>query len=31
MMSPEGQAAAADVLTFTTDRPYVLLFDSREV
>jgi len=31
MMSPQGQAAAADVPTFTTDPPYVLLFDSREV
>jgi uncharacterized protein (TIGR02118 family) len=29
--SAEGQAAAADVQTFTTDRPYMLLFDSREV
>jgi uncharacterized protein (TIGR02118 family) len=29
--SPEGQAAAADVQTFTTDPPHMLLFDSREV
>lgn len=29
--SPEGQAAAADVQTFTTDPPRMLLFDSREV
>jgi uncharacterized protein (TIGR02118 family) len=29
--SAEGQAAAADVQTFTTDRPDMLLFDSREV
>jgi uncharacterized protein (TIGR02118 family) len=29
--SPEGQAAAADVRTFTTDPPHMLLFDSREV
>jgi uncharacterized protein (TIGR02118 family) len=27
----EGQAAAADVQTFTTDPPDMLLFDSREV
>src|SRR5580692_5631186 len=26
--SPEGQAAAADVQTFTTDPPLMLLFDS---
>jgi uncharacterized protein (TIGR02118 family) len=31
MMSAEGQAAAADVRTFTTDNPYVLLFDSRDL
>ena len=31
LMSAEGQAAAADVLSLTTDRPYLLLFDSREV
>jgi len=29
--SPEGQAAAADVRTFTTDPPHMLLFDNREV
>lgn len=29
--SAEGQATAADVQTFTTDPPHVLLFDSREV
>lgn len=29
--SAEGQATAADVQTFTTDRPHILLFDSREV
>jgi uncharacterized protein (TIGR02118 family) len=29
--SAEGQAAAADVQTFTTDPPNMLLFDSREV
>ena len=29
--SAEGQAAAADVQTFTTDPPHMLLFDSREV
>ncbi len=29
--SAEGQAAAADVQTFTTDPPHILLFDSREV
>jgi uncharacterized protein (TIGR02118 family) len=29
--SAEGQAAAADVRTFTTDPPDMLLFDSREV
>jgi uncharacterized protein (TIGR02118 family) len=29
--SAEGQAAAADVQTFTTDPPYMLLFDSCEV
>ena len=29
--STEGQAAAADVQTFTTDPPNMLLFDSREV
>jgi uncharacterized protein (TIGR02118 family) len=29
--SPEGQAAAADVQTFTTDPPRMLLFDTREV
>ena len=29
--SAEGQAAAADVQTFTTDPPDMLLFDSREV
>jgi uncharacterized protein (TIGR02118 family) len=29
--SAEGQAAAADVKTFTTDPPNMLLFDSREV
>jgi uncharacterized protein (TIGR02118 family) len=29
--SAEGQAAAADVQAFTTDRPHMLLFDSREV
>lgn len=31
VMSAEGQAATADVQTFTTESPYVLLFDSREV
>jgi len=30
-VSPEGQAASADVQTFTTDPPNMLLFDSREV
>jgi len=29
--SAEGQAAVADVQTFTTDPPNMLLFDSREV
>lgn len=29
--SAGGQATAADVQTFTTDPPYILLFDSREV
>jgi uncharacterized protein (TIGR02118 family) len=29
--SPEGQAAAADVATFTTDPPLMLIFDNREV
>ncbi len=29
--SAEGQAATADVQTFTTDPPHMLLFDSREV
>jgi uncharacterized protein (TIGR02118 family) len=29
--SPEGQAAVADVQTFTTDRPNMLIFDSHEV
>jgi uncharacterized protein (TIGR02118 family) len=29
--SAEGQAAAADVQTFTTDPPNMLLFESREV
>ena len=29
--SVEGQATAADVQTFTTDPPHILLFDSREV
>ena len=29
--SAEGQATAADVQTFTTDPPHILLFDSREV
>jgi uncharacterized protein (TIGR02118 family) len=29
--SPEGQAAAADVRTFTTDPPLMLLFANREV
>jgi len=29
--SAEGQAAAADVQTFTTDPPNMLLFDNREV
>ncbi len=29
--SPEGQAAAADVQTFTTDAPNMLIFDSREI
>ena len=29
--SPEGQAAAADVRTFTTDPPHMLLFENREV
>ena len=29
--SAEGQAAAADVQTFTTDPPLMLLFDNREV
>jgi uncharacterized protein (TIGR02118 family) len=29
--SAEGQAAAADVQTFTTEPPYMLVFDSREV
>ena len=29
--SAEGQATAADVQTFTTDPPHMLLFDSREV
>jgi uncharacterized protein (TIGR02118 family) len=29
--SAEGQAAAADVQTFTTDPPNMLLFDSCEV
>jgi len=29
--SAEGQAAAADVRTFITDPPLMLLFDSREV
>ncbi len=29
--SAEGQAAAADVQTFTTDPPHMLLYDSREV
>jgi uncharacterized protein (TIGR02118 family) len=29
--SPEGRAAAADVQTFTTDPPHMLLFESREV
>ena len=29
--SAEGQAAAADVQTFTTEPPHMLLFDSREV
>lgn len=29
--SAEGQAAAADVQTFTADPPQILLFDSREV
>src|ERR1700721_2691762 len=29
--SAEGQAAAADVQTFTTDPPQILLFDNREV
>ena len=29
--SAEGQATAADVQTFTTDPPHILLFDTREV
>ena|SRR5271157_3058567 len=29
--SAEGQAAAADVQKFTTEPPYMLLFESREV
>jgi uncharacterized protein (TIGR02118 family) len=29
--SPEGQAAAADVRTFTTDPPNMLLFENGEV
>jgi uncharacterized protein (TIGR02118 family) len=29
--SPEGQAAAADVQSFTTDPPLMLLFESHEV
>ena len=29
--SAEGQATAADVQTFTTDPPHILLFESREV
>jgi uncharacterized protein (TIGR02118 family) len=29
--SAEGRAAAADVQTFTTDPPLMLLFDNREV
>lgn len=29
--SPEGQTAAADVQTFTTVPPQILLFDNREV
>ena len=29
--SAEGQAAAADVQTFTTDPPLMLLFDNREI
>jgi uncharacterized protein (TIGR02118 family) len=29
--SAEGQAAAADVRTFTTDPPLMLLFDNREI
>lgn len=29
--SAEGQAAAEDVQTFTTDPPHLLLFESREV
>jgi uncharacterized protein (TIGR02118 family) len=29
--SAEGQATAADVQTFNTDPPHILLFDSREV